>query len=255
MTSRKVPALIVALAAFIATPADAIVFAGSIAGSTDDGGVGSATLTFNHADGSNVMTVTIDNTSPNLNLNGVDQNSPVLRGFGFLVASNDVLPAISSFTLDGNAKSCVSGPSGCGIVLLNPYYVSAANSGFGSGIFDPPLDYVFQTNSGIEGGIFNQASPGDISGNVFADIGTPFFSGPHITTLTIEFASSFTITEFLGGVVDFHRAGIGGTSNLRAFAEWTTEEEPPTEADEPGALALLAFGGFFALRRSFARPA
>lgn len=238
-----------ALAVTAVAPAKAVLITEYFYATTSDGGIGSAVVTINHTSGTNTMTVQIDNTTPNLTIGG-QTNSSVITGFGFDMIGPASLPSISSWSLNAFNKDCALNLPGCDSVDLTSMYTRSYSSGFG-GIFGPPMDYLFKASNGINGGIFNAASMGNITGNVYSDTGV-LMSVLQKTTLTINFASAFTLTSIPMASLRMQRVGINGAGSLKILAT----EEQIMSASEPGTLALFGIGlaTIYMRRRASRKP-
>lgn len=205
----------------VAGPAQAMVITKSFSASANSG-VGSGTIAFDDHGGGNTLTLTINNTSPNLTATG-SQNSSIITGWGFS-ASPD-LPVIQSWSI----------VSGTGVNLTSNYNLNY-DVGFGGAGGGVAVENLFKTTNGINGGIYNAAAPGNIA-NAF----------PDIAVVTIQFSTPFTLTQIPTATLRMQRVGINGAGSLKILAT----AEQIASADEPGAVALFGVGlaGLYLRRR------
>jgi hypothetical protein len=208
-----------------------------------NGGTGSATMDISTV--GNTVTITLNNTSPEL-YNTNQLNAPAITAFG-IDLSNNPLPTLSSWTLTAFQEEPDNAQATSGPVVVGqngnaslPWQLVASDAGV-------TLDFL-PSVSGIDGGLYNPLvvdSLADSAGNrkfyTTAVLTLNFASAPvvHIHDL-FPFNSPSTIVP--GNVdpspyVRFQQVGDGGSLKLGAF-----EAPGATPVPEPTSLAIWALG-------------
>ena len=165
------------------------------------------------------LTIVFDNTSVNTVEGSGDQNSSIITGLVFDIDA--IINDISGFTF--------SSSSGIGDLtsLYTVKFDTKSNIVKGS----TKVDLEIATISGANGGIYNSASAGDITGNVFPDLAT--------LVLTISDPAAYTgLTSISGDILRMQRVGLNGAGSLK-LPGYNDGEDPPSAIPEPGILSLL----------------
>lgn len=215
--------LTVVIALAVATsPATAAVLTATFSG-TDNGGTGSATVTWDDNNGSGELTIKIDNTSPNLLDDGTGINSSIITGIGFSTDPN--LPPILSWAIfDGLGQD------------ITAKYKIRFDDGFRGAGGGVDVETLLKTKKGIKGGFYNADAPGNTS-NTFADVGV----------ISIRFATPYLLKRIEVATLRMQRVGYLGSGSLKLLAALYAENEDPIGVPAPGA-ALLMLTGVGALR-------
>ncbi len=227
-SSQLATAVLSLVAALACTPCDGAFF--TFSGSAD-GGTASGTMEFLWDDITNVLTVTLHNTSPLLLDDESGPNAPGITGFGF--DAEEPIPDILSWTLvalDADDLSVqIDDQGGTGDWQMT------------GGVQGITLDFFPTTNPGVSGALYN---PDQTTG----------FAGPPIyfteAILTVEFASTFNLDVHAGGTgsVDpsptmrFQNVGRSGAGSLKL-----TGSDPPSGAPEPSTLVIWSLLGAFGI--------
>jgi hypothetical protein len=207
-------AFAVLIAAAAGVPAHAAVITMAFSG-VANGGTGSGQLTFNDNNGSNSLTVTINNTSPNVLNSGSGQNSSIITGWGFSTTPN--LPTVTSWSVI----------AGNGVNLSSAYNLSYNVSVGGYQPGQLSLENSSQTTNGINGGIYNTAAPGNTA-NTY----------PDLAVFTLNFAAPFTLQQIDTATLRLQRVGANGAGSLKLMGYVAEQHAAP----EPDTILILITG-------------
>ncbi len=215
----------------LAMPASATVLRVDFPGS-DEGGTGSAFMLWDDHGGSTELTITIDNTSPNVLDNGTGLNSSLVTGFGFSIDPN--LPPILTWAIF----------DGLGEDITAKYEINFDDgfNGAGGGV---SVETLLETDRGIKGGFYNADAPGNTN-NAYEDIGI----------ISIQFATPYIMKRIEVATLRMQRVGYMGSGSLKLLASIynansTDVSDNPTGVPVPGAalLFLTGLGGMEIIRR------
>lgn len=168
-----------------------------------------------------MLTIVFDNTSNNTVSGSTATNSSIITGLVFDIDA--VVNGISSYMFSSSSGS------GDLTSLYSITFDTKSNIVKGNTIVDMEI----ATINGANGGIYNAASSGDISGNVFPDLAT--------LVLTIDDPASYSgLAGISGDILRMQRVGLNGKGSLKLPGyDGGGGEEPPAEIPEPGILSLL----------------
>jgi len=239
-------ALIAALSCTQAAQAGSYVFSG-----TDAGGTGSATVDFDFS--GNVVTITVNNTSPTLLDDLSGDNAPGITGLGFDFLTNGSLTSWRMDAEDANGGPVqINDTSNFGVDGGSDWWTLSNPGNFGG---PWTFDYVPETGQ-IKGALYN---PDAVGSSALAALPNYFTTATLLLTFD-DVVTGLNPDTLNNPTVRMQNVGANGAGSLKLTGVPDDGPDPSPSVPEPSSFLLLGIGGialvgYGARRRKLAKKA